>query len=229
MSDSGTYSENTRQDAGDFSAWTREEELAFQDVLCSSVPSGGEVIVDNPYNDLENAIADLKTMHVSYLNEDYDRNVLDKWAATVVNTDDCYDGMDGWSYVERHLGYRLWIAGAALSHSFWEDTVEVNASIKNSGFAPFYRQAKVCVSVTDEAGAVCYTDEWEEELLNLSGGNEDDRELALTAAVPLRGFESGTYRVYINLSDADSGEQILFANEADATENGYCLGEVAVR
>ena len=48
----------------------REEELAFQDVLCSSVPSGGEVIVDNPYNDLENAIADLKTMHVSYLNED---------------------------------------------------------------------------------------------------------------------------------------------------------------
>ncbi len=79
VSDYGTYSDNTRQDAGDFSAWTREEELAFQDVLCSSkVPSGGEVIVDNPYNDLENAIADLKTMHVSYLNEDYDRNVLDK-------------------------------------------------------------------------------------------------------------------------------------------------------
>ncbi len=69
VSDYGTYSDNTRQDAGDFSAWTREEELAFQDVLCSSVPSGGEVIVDNPYNDLENAIADLKTMHVSYLNE----------------------------------------------------------------------------------------------------------------------------------------------------------------
>ena len=183
VSDYGTYSDNTRQDAGDFSAWTREEELAFQDVLCSSVPSGGEVIVDNPYNDLENTIADLKTMHVSYLNEDYDRNVLDKWAGTVVNTDDCYDGMDGWSYVERHLGYRLWIAGAALSHSFWADTVEVNAALKNSGFAPFYRQTKVCVSVTDEAGAVCYTDEWEEKLLKLSGGNEGRQELALTGTI----------------------------------------------
>jgi len=107
--------------------------------------------------------------------------------------------------------------------------VEVNAALKNSGFAPFYRQTKVCVSVTDEAGAVCYTDEWEEELLKLSGGNEDDRELALTGTIPIRGWESGTYRVYINLSDADSGEQILLANEADATENGYCLGEVAVR
>ena len=84
-----------------------------------------------------------------------------------MNTDDCYDGMDGWSYVERHLGYRLWIAGAALSHSFWVDTVEVNAALKNSGFAPFYRQTKVCVSVTDEAGAVCYTDEGEEELLKI--------------------------------------------------------------
>ena len=84
-------------------------------MYCAAVcRPAGEVIVDNPYNDLENAIADLKTMHVSYLNEDYDRNVLDKWAGTVVNTDDCYDGMDGWSYVERHLGYRLWIAGAAF-------------------------------------------------------------------------------------------------------------------
>lgn len=59
-----------------------------------------------------------------------------------------------------------------------------------------------------------YTDEWEEELLKLSGGNEDDRELALTGTIPIRGWESGTYRVYINLSDADSGEQILLANEA---------------
>ena len=195
-----------------------------------ALSTGGGVMTGSiQINDLENAIADLKTMHVSYLNEDYDRNVLDKWAGTVVNTDDCYDGMDGWSYVERHLGYRLWIAGAALSHSFWADTVEVNAALKNSGFAPFYRQTKVCVSVTDEAGAVCYTDEWEEKLLKLSGGNEDDRELALTGTIPIRGWESGTYRVYINLSDADSGEQILLANEADATENGYCLGEVAVR
>ena len=40
---------------------------------------------------------------------------------------------------------------------------------------------------------------------------------------------AGLTGVYINLSDADSGEQILLANEADATENGYCLGEVAVR
>ncbi len=108
-------------------------------------------------------------------------------------------------------------------------TQDKHAALKNSGFAPFYRQTKVCVSVTDEAGAVCYTDEWEEELLKLSGGNEDDRELALTGTIPTRGWESGTYRVYINLSDADSGEQILLANEADATENGYCLGEVAVR
>ena len=54
---------------------------------------------------------------------------------------DCYDGMDGWSYVERHLGYRLWIAGAALGHSFWADTVEVNAALKQQ-VCTVYRQTK---------------------------------------------------------------------------------------
>ena len=153
-------------------------------------------------------------------------NVLDKWAGTVVNTDDCYDGMDGWSYVERHLGYRLWIAGAALSHSFWADTVEVNAALKNSGFAPFYRQTKVCVSVTDEAGVVCYTDEWEEELLKLSGGNEDDRG---TWRSP-EPFRSAAGRAgltgYISiLAMQTAGNRFYLANEADAAENGYCLGK----
>ncbi len=59
-----------------------------------------------------------------------------------MNTDDCYDGMDGWSYVERHLGYRLWIAGAALSHSFWADTVEVNAALKTAGLHRFTGRQK---------------------------------------------------------------------------------------
>ena len=47
-------------EAGTDQAWNRMEELAFQEKLCSRVPNGGEVIIDNEYNDLECAIADLK-------------------------------------------------------------------------------------------------------------------------------------------------------------------------
>lgn len=74
------------------------------------------------------------------------------------------------------------------------------------------------MSVTDEAGQSAIRMNGKRNYFKLSGGNEDDRELALTGTIPIRGWESGTYRVYINLSDADSGEQILLANEADATE-----------
>ena len=88
-------------------AWTREDELAFQNDLCRYVPNGGEVIIDNVYNDFDNAVKDLSQMHVSYLNSDYDSTVLNKWKETIVNgTDDVWNGMSGYDYIKRHLGYR---------------------------------------------------------------------------------------------------------------------------
>ena len=96
-SDYGTYALESGEGR------SRQEELAFQDLLCDSVPNGGEVIVDNPYNDFENAVTDLAAMHVSYLNMDYDWDVLEKWKQITVTDSGCYDGMDGYTYIEQHL------------------------------------------------------------------------------------------------------------------------------
>ena len=97
FSDYGTYGTSSREEAGDYSCWTREEEIAFQKVLCETVPNGGEVIVDNEYNDFEAAKKDLADMHVSYLNKDFDQNVYRKWADYTVMEEGCYRGMDGLS------------------------------------------------------------------------------------------------------------------------------------
>ena len=82
--------------------------------------TGGEVIVDNPYNDWETAMHDLAIMHISYLNEDYDRGVLEKWAAATVEEEGCYQGMDGLSYAERHLQgpyeRRCWLQTASRNY-----------------------------------------------------------------------------------------------------------------
>ena len=107
--DTGTYGDKVAADADTnySNAWTREDELTFQNDLCRSVPNGGEVIIDNPYNDFDNAIKDLAQMHVSYLNSAYDSAVLDKWKATIVTgNSDIWNGMSGYDYIERHLGYR---------------------------------------------------------------------------------------------------------------------------
>lgn len=58
--DTGTYGDkaaaNLNTNYND--AWTREDELAFQmtSPLCTN---GGEVIIDNVYNDFDNAVKDL--------------------------------------------------------------------------------------------------------------------------------------------------------------------------
>ena len=60
----------------DSAIWMNREHavknLIFQEKLCQYVPNGGEVTVDNEYNDLDNAITDLSQMHVSYLNSEHD-------------------------------------------------------------------------------------------------------------------------------------------------------------
>ena len=77
--DLGTYDDTPLQsDSAIDEQGTRNEELIFQEKLCQYVPNGGEVTVDNEYNDLDNAITDLFQMHVSYLNSEHDADVLDK-------------------------------------------------------------------------------------------------------------------------------------------------------
>ena len=90
---------------------TREQELTFQESMCLSVPNGGEVVIENSYNDFENAVADLARMRVAYLNGAYDPAVLDKWADTDLSGYG-FEGMSGLDYIERRLGYRLRVEGS---------------------------------------------------------------------------------------------------------------------
>ena len=141
--DTGTYGDSSKEEVGNYAKWKRDEELAFQEELCKHVPNGGEVIIENPFNDFENAIKDMATMHITYLNQQYDPNVLNKWAATIVTEDSCFNGMDGLSYVERHLGYRLLIKKADFSYEYWPDTLTVSVTLQHVGFAPLYRQLEL--------------------------------------------------------------------------------------
>ncbi len=198
-SDYGTYGEHTKEEHGYFTYWNREQELEFQEVLCKSVPIGGEVIIDNPYNDFENALQDMKRMHVTYLNKDYDRNVLDKWAGIMVSEEGCFQGMDGLSYIERHLGYRLLISSTALDYQFIEDRLAVDVVLRNVGFAPIYHEADVWIILKDkESGSVHYY-EADSDLRELTGGNDSDLLSTVHMELPLAGKPAGEYEIYFNI------------------------------
>ncbi len=228
-SDYGTYGDQNKQEHGYFTYWNREEELEFQEELCRTVPIGGEVIVDNPYNDFENALADLKRMHVTYLNKDFDKNVLNKWARYTVSEEGCFDGMDGLSYMERHLGYRLLIEEAALAYEFRQDVLSVDVAMRNVGFAPLYRPVKARVCMVESGTGAVYSCGAEHELETLAGGNDAHMAAKVRTDISLAGKTAGQYRLYLEIMDERSGERILLANEQEPEEYGYLIGTVELQ
>lgn len=226
--DTGTYGLVSKNEAGAFEPWNRAEELAFQEKLCKLVPNGGEVIIDNPANNLNNALASMATMHVTYLNQDYDGKVLEKWKNTTIIAPGIFYGMDGLSYVSRMLGYRHFIDMVDLEYDFWQDTLDVAINIKNVGFAPIYKEPEKYLTVKNIETGVIQIYPVAAELRSLSGGNDTDQILTITKTLPLAGFEPGEYEVYFSMKDTDSGWYLELANEQEMQEYGYLVGAFSV-
>lgn len=225
-SDYGTYGDQTQAEHGDFTFWNRQEELAFQDILCRTVPIGGEIMNPNKYNDFENALADMKAMHVTYANRDFDTRVFNKWEKTVVQEDSCFDGMDGLTYMERHLGYRLVLRETALEYEWKEDRLTAEITLQNVGFAPIYREARVELVLYDrERGReYSYACDPEQDIRDLAGGTQSDELKTLRWELPLGGMPQGELEIYFSISDELSGEVILLGNEQDPDRRGYRVG-----
>lgn len=123
-----------------FDPWVREDELAFESDLCLSVPNGGEVVYFSDFYDTlsqDDVLNILKKMCVSYLNRDYDKNLLDIWKRQVYLGSGVWHGKSLFDYIGAHLGYRLFICDVQVKYRLNKQVLCI--SIKNLGFAPCYR------------------------------------------------------------------------------------------
>lgn len=227
-SDYGTYGTQSADAADWCSSWSREDELEFQSALCGCVPNGGEVIHDNAFNDLDRAIEDLATMHVTYLNEDYDRAVFQKWAGEQVSAQGCFSGMDGLTYIKRHLGYRLLITDAQLEHKPVKNLLSADVTFKNVGFAPLYQDVKVQLSLYSEEKDKLLTYEVPQNLRKLLGGNQAEDLLTLHKEIPMKDLSGTSYNVYVSLTDSQTGKNIFLANQQETEQYGYPIGTIDV-
>ncbi len=206
----------------------RSQELAFQEEICASVPNGGEVVVENPYNDFENAVKDLATMHVSYLNQDYDQEVLDKWARATVAEKGCFQGMDGLNYIQRHLGCRLLIQNVSAGKKAFQNWVSLSVSFQNVGFAPIYAEPRATVTFWDEAARYGKSYPLDCNLRALTGGHAAGKSTA-QLEIPLEDLPRGNYTIYLSLMDPSSETPIQLANTQDLGNYGYRLGSVEIK
>lgn len=227
-SDYGTYGDRSQAVHGAFTYWNRAEELAFQDELCKLVPIGGEVIIDNEYNDFDNAVQDMAVMHVTYINRDYDTKVLHKWALSAYSGEGCFNGMDGLSYMERHLGYRLLIQNVEMGYDLMKDVLSVDVTMQNVGFAPLYKEAGLWINLCDQEGSIVCSYKMDQDIRDLTGGTNADALLTLHEDISLAGQQPGNFRILFEICDEVSGRRILLANEQDPEEYGYLLGEMSV-
>lgn len=227
-SDYGTYGTESAETAGWQSSWARKDELAFQNDLCGRVPNGGEVIHANIFNDLDRAVDDLSAMHVTYLNEAYDRAVFEKWAGGRIAEPGCFSGMDGFDYIERHLGYRLLITDASLAHKWGDGLLSADVTFQNVGFAPLYRNAKVEINLYSEEEGALLSYEVPQNLRKLVGGDQKDAVLTLHRDIPLEDLSATRYRVYVSVTDCQTGKNIFLANEQEREQYGYCIGAVDI-
>jgi len=220
-SDLGTYGESSFADSASPSGkGTREEELSFQDSLCQYVPNGGETVIDNPFNDLENAIADMRRMHISYLNRDYDSAVFNKWSSSIYEEEGIFQGRNGLDYIEAHLGYRYVLTGAALSYESLKNTpAALSFSIRNTGFAPAYQCFEGTVTLRHTATGILLSIPAQLDTRTIKAGSE----AAFTVSLPVRSLPEGSYEVSFGLMDPRTDQPVLFANEG-AGADGVLLG-----
>ena len=163
-------------------------------------------------------------MHITYLNRDYDRAVLEKWAKETVREEGCFDGMDGLTYIQRHLGYRFFIADTDISHQFMKDCLSVSITLKNVGFAPVYREPEIRLTICGEEERFTYT--IDKSLSQLAGGISREELLKLDEKIPLKGLSEKEYSLYFSIVDPDTGKHILLANEQEEEAFGYLIGKI---
>lgn len=247
--DLGTYGDTDKNASLALSDhWLRAQELEYQNKLCRFVPNGGEVVIDNPLNDLDAAVEALGTMHVSYLNCRYHLEVLDKWRKSSVQTDDAWNGMDGFTYIERHLSPRFRCTGTAPGgFDFWEDdTAAFTLSLTNTAFAGSYRPLTFRLRIVSDADdAVVFEQEIHADnesaraAANPGGQPENGadspssadslqrlcngEQATCTVRLPLRMLADGTYRVYLSCEQTESKKAFALANRLPVSDMGYEL------
>ncbi len=140
----GTFGTKRRVDCDWQNTWCIEDELSFEEVICRTVPNGGEVIYGNMGCDASYVINLLQKMHISYLNCAYDKKLLDIWKNTLIDNYGIWNGISLYNYVGMHIGYRIVVRKVDVKVKS-RTCAYVKVKLENVGFAPMYESTELAL------------------------------------------------------------------------------------
>lgn len=158
--DLGTFAPENPEEKRYNLSWNREAELKYVEENCADVPNGGELVWDAKEAycpELHEIVDTMRQMHLTYLNRYYDEVFLNRLKEMTWSGNDAWKGMDGFTYIAAHLGYRFCIR----SVEFWTDRMQI--LIDNTGFGMLTEEAECWIQREDEEPVLLptYPHEWQ--------------------------------------------------------------------
>lgn len=149
------------------------------------VPQGGETCAVSSYSTWANAHAEMTKMRYSYLNADYNTDVLSSWGSSM-------------SLAKRKLGYRF-----NLVQGVYSDKVAIGGNLSlslkvtNSGYAPLYNPRRAVLILRNTSSGTLYR----------FALNSDPRRwlpaqtTTISQNIKLTGVPAGSYSLLLHLPD----------------------------
>ena len=97
-------------------------------------------------SDLDKCIPEMNLLKLNYLNGGFKEDVMKKWKNAEITEslglESLYNGMSGFDYIERHLGYRLLIKSVNVDYETY-GSYKMKINLKNVGFGNLFKSKKV--------------------------------------------------------------------------------------
>lgn len=148
----GLFNDGYLGSESDLGTYTnRELETKWLANQTNHLPYGGEVVIPNSaLHDIDKCLPEMKLMHLSYLNQAWNDEVIKKWKNTSYDkfcgNDKDFYGVSAYDYINAHLGYRFVLKKSTLSYNDTSD-IHINLEIENKGFGNLLRNKKIEVYV----------------------------------------------------------------------------------
>ena len=130
----------------------RTRETKWLSTQNEHLPYGGETCKVCEMNNLDVCLPEMFLLKLSYLNIDYNTDVINKWKKAKyddsLGAEILYYDMSGFDYIKRHLGYRLIIKSVSVDYKKYGD-FELKIKMRNVGFGNLVKTKKIDIIYTD--------------------------------------------------------------------------------
>ena len=215
----------------------REEGVAWLEKYGINTPYGGEALTTEKGYQVINtpeflAYEGFRT-HTSYLNIQWNNNLIDSWKKSLFKQKDFdydparYDSLSGFKYINDHLGYRFVLRESWLSDTVGSDhMLHAKFRVQNVGFGNLTWKAPVRLAILEDLEGsdldVCPTPTYYDlpdidsrdihsRTISIAGGDtvmtfDGNNELEISAKI--KGYDKSRYQVYLKIGEIEFANRV---------------------